>query len=178
MPPAGHRIGFISTRFSGTDGVSLETAKWVAVLERRGDTCFYFAGLSDRPAGRSRVVPEAFSHHPSVEAITQAAFAGDWGTATQARAAHPEIVALYKDSFSMYVRPPQVTRQVQALTDYLKEHLYAFTRDFELELLIVENALALPINLPLGLALTEFIAETGYPTIAHHHDFHWEHHAL
>jgi len=28
--------------------------------------------------------------------------------------------------------------------------------------------------LPLGLAITEFIAETGFPTIAHHHDFHWE----
>jgi glycosyltransferase involved in cell wall biosynthesis len=32
----------------------------------------------------------------------------------------------------------------------------------------------IPLNLPLGLALTEFIAETGYPVIAHHHDFHWE----
>jgi glycosyltransferase involved in cell wall biosynthesis len=30
------------------------------------------------------------------------------------------------------------------------------------------------MNIPLGLALTEFIAETGYPTIAHHHDFFWE----
>ncbi len=40
--------------------------------------------------------------------------------------------------------------------------------------MIVENALTIPINLPLGLALTEFIAETGYPVIAHHHDFYWE----
>src|SRR5512143_1721788 len=30
------------------------------------------------------------------------------------------------------------------------------------------------MNLPLGLALTEFIAETSFPTIAHHHDFFWE----
>jgi glycosyltransferase involved in cell wall biosynthesis len=30
------------------------------------------------------------------------------------------------------------------------------------------------MNIPLGLALTEFIAETGVPTIAHHHDFSWE----
>ena len=27
------------------------------------------------------------------------------------------------------------------------------------------------MNLPLGVALTHFIAETGFPTIAHHHDF-------
>ena len=43
------RIGFISTRFSGTDGVSLETAKWARVLEEMGHTCFYFAGMM-RPA--------------------------------------------------------------------------------------------------------------------------------
>jgi len=30
------------------------------------------------------------------------------------------------------------------------------------------------MNVPLGLALTEFIAETGTPTIGHHHDFAWE----
>ena len=41
-------------------------------------------------------------------------------------------------------------------------------------MLITENALTIPINLPLGLAITEFVAETGYPVIAHHHDIHWE----
>src|ERR1039458_302722 len=30
------------------------------------------------------------------------------------------------------------------------------------------------MTLPLGMALTEFIAETGIHTIAHHHDFYWE----
>jgi glycosyltransferase involved in cell wall biosynthesis len=40
--------------------------------------------------------------------------------------------------------------------------------------LIVENALAIPMNIPLGLALAELIAETHLPTIGHHHDFGWE----
>jgi hypothetical protein len=39
---------------------------------------------------------------------------------------------------------------------------------------VVENALAIPVNLALGVALTEFISETSMPTIAHHHDFYWE----
>ncbi|MBW2740454.1 MAG: glycosyltransferase family 1 protein, partial [Deltaproteobacteria bacterium] len=30
------------------------------------------------------------------------------------------------------------------------------------------------MHVPLGLALTEIIAETQIPTIAHHHDFYWE----
>jgi mannosylglucosylglycerate synthase len=174
MRTPGRHIGFISTRFAGTDGVSLETAKWAAVLEKLGHTCFYFSGLSDRPPGRSHVVPEAFYRHPAIDAINKAAFAGDWGTAAQARAAHPEIAPLYNDYFSIYIRPPQISRQVEALKNHFKDRLYAFASEFELELLIVENALTIPINLPLGLAITEFIAETGYPTIAHHHDFHWE----
>lgn len=45
---------------------------------------------------------------------------------------------------------------------------------FKIDFLVVENALTIPLNLPLGIALTEFISETGMPTIAHHHDFFWE----
>ena len=30
------------------------------------------------------------------------------------------------------------------------------------------------MHIPLGLALTDVIAQTGIPTIAHHHDFYWE----
>ena len=56
----------------------------------------------------------------------------------------------------------------------LKKELYAFIHDFGLELLVVENALTIPLNIPLGLALTELIAETNLQVIAHHHDFFWE----
>jgi glycosyltransferase involved in cell wall biosynthesis len=84
------------------------------------------------------------------------------------------MAALHKDFFSIYVRPPEMTRRVNELKNYFKEQLYKFAHRFELELLIIENAVTIPLNLPLGLAITEFIAETGYPTIAHHHDFHWE----
>ena len=38
----------------------------------------------------------------------------------------------------------------------------------------MENALAIPLNIPLGLAIAEVVAETGIPVIAHHHDFSWE----
>lgn len=174
MTPSSHNIGFISTRFAGTDGVSLETAKWAAVLERLGHKCFYFAGECDREPNRSHVVPEAFYRHPEIDKLNQLAYSGSWEVTKEARASHPEMAHLHKDFFSIYVRPPQMTRRVNELKDYFKDHLYEFARRFELEILIVENALTIPLNLPLGLAITEFIAETGYPTIAHHHDFHWE----
>lgn len=173
MTPSRH-IGFISTRFAGTDGVSLEAAKWSAVMERMGHQCFYFSGESDRPQDQSYIVPEAFYRHPVIDVINQTAYAGDWGHLHEGRRTHPEIEGLHQDFFSVYIRPAQVTKQVQDLKDYLKEHLYKFARLFQLEALIIENALTIPLNLPLGLALTEFIAETGYPVIAHHHDFYWE----
>ena len=168
------RIGFISTRFAGTDGVSLETAKWATVIERMGHQCYYFSGLSDRPSERSYVVPEAFYRHPTIDAINQIVYASSWGHLHQGRKAHPEMEELHQDFFSEYIRPTRITKQIQDLKDNFKEHLYRFAYQFRLEALIIENALTIPLNLPLGLALTEFIAETGYPVIAHHHDFYWE----
>jgi glycosyltransferase involved in cell wall biosynthesis len=52
--------------------------------------------------------------------------------------------------------------------------LRQFIDDFGLQLLIVENALSIPMNVPLAVALTEIIAETNITVIAHHHDFAWE----
>src|SRR5687768_4682153 len=155
------RIGFISTRFAGTDGVSLETAKWATVIERLGHQCFYFSGLSDRPTEISYVVPEAFYRHPTIDAINQVVFAGTWGILHEGRKTHPEIEELHQDFFSVYIRPARISKQVQELKEYFKEHLYKFAHQFRLEALITENALTIPVNIPLGLALTEFIAETG-----------------
>ena len=143
------RIGFISTRFEGTDGVSLETAKWALVFEEMGHTCFYFAGKCDRPAEVSYVVPEAFFHHP-------------------------EMDELHDLLFSRATRPVEVTERIHRLKEYFKQHLYSFVGRFDIDLLIVENALSIPVHVPLGMALTELIAETGYPTIGHHHDMAWE----
>jgi glycosyltransferase involved in cell wall biosynthesis len=143
------RIGFVSTRLAGTDGVSLETRKWSHILTKLGHDCFYFAGESEWPDWRSRVVPEAHFNHP-------------------------EIQALNADLFDNDRRSPQTSQRIQALQWDLKAHLYEFVRSFDLELLIVENALSIPMNIPLGLALAELIAETHLPTVGHHHDFAWE----
>jgi glycosyltransferase involved in cell wall biosynthesis len=56
----------------------------------------------------------------------------------------------------------------------LKDDLYKFIEKFAIDLLVPENALTIPLNIPLGIAITELISETGIPAIAHHHDFFWE----
>ena len=169
-PPHSRRIGFVSTRFAGTDGVSLETAKWATVLERLGNTCFYFAGECDRPADRSHVVPLAFYRHPEIAALNELAYPSETATA----AAPGGSIGQDRPSRSTAARPADMTDRIHALREHLKGELRAFVARFEIELLVIENASSIPLNLPLGLAIAELVAETGIPTIAHHHDFAWE----
>ena len=169
-PPRPRRVGFVSTRFAGTDGVSLETAKWATVLERLGHTCFYFAGECDRPPDRSLVVPEAFYRHPEIHALNALAYpAGSMATLGPG-----DVPSGSLPDRPPYARPRDLTHRLHVLREMLKRELHAFADRFGIELLVVENASTIPLNLPLGLAISEFIAETGIPTIAHHHDFHWE----
>ena len=143
-------VGFVSTRFQGTDGVSLETEKWVYVLEKRlGFTCFFFSGLSDWNPERSMVVPEAFFDHPRVR-------------------------RLQNKCYGTTIRGDEITNEIHQLRVRLKKHIYAFIEKYGIDMLIVENALAIPMHIPLGLAITEVVAESGIPTIGHHHDFFWE----
>ena len=142
-------VAFISTRIAGTDGVSLEIEKWADIFEQEGFTCFYFAGELDRPVKRCHLVPEAHFTHPDIKDV-------------------------YQESFDNFGRERAVSKKIYQLAIKLKDHLYEFVEKFNIQLIIPENALTIPLNIPLGIALTEFIAETNIQTIAHHHDFYWE----
>ncbi|MEZ4602542.1 MAG: hypothetical protein R2861_03780 [Desulfobacterales bacterium] len=63
--------------------------------------------------------------------------------------------------------------KIHDIKSIIKDDIYAFISQFNINMLVVENALTIPLNIPLG-ALTEVIVETGMPVIAHHHDFYWE----
>ncbi|MGB5736171.1 MAG: glycosyltransferase family 4 protein [Thiohalocapsa sp.] len=56
----------------------------------------------------------------------------------------------------------------------LESELDRFVTEFGIEALVVQNAMAIPMQLPLGVALANLISARGFPTIAHHHDFGWE----
>jgi mannosylglucosylglycerate synthase len=143
------KIGFISFRFAGTDGVSLEVAKWAAVLEEMGHSCYYFAGVCDRPRERSLVVPDAFYQEP-------------------------EVLAYHQAFFSRTTRTAGETAWIETRRAHFREQLRQFVVRFQLDLLIPQNVLAIPLNIPLALAISDLIAETGLPTIAQHHDLAWE----
>ena len=117
------RIGFVATRFAGTDGVSLEAEKWAVELRAMGHDVYYFAGITDRPAEKSMEVPEAFFGHPDVERIGHAVF---------------------RDPIPG--RPPEISRLITEMATHLREQLDEFVRRFELDLLLPENQLIAPFD--------------------------------
>ena len=145
----GKNIGFISFRISGTDGVSLETMKWSEVLEKMGHTSYFMAGELETPVERSMMVEEAHF-------------------------THPRIRELYLESFNNRYRPAALTTGLHEYREILKKSVYEFIRKFNIDILVPQNVLTIPLNIPLGMAITEVIAETGIKTVAHHHDFFWE----
>ena len=142
-------VGFVSTRFAGIDGVSLEASKWAQVFESQGHRCFWFAGELTK------------NNNVSIFAA-QAHFKND-----QNRWINRQLFGTHKKSLQL----------AQIICNYksrLATRLKMFVNLYDVNLLVVENALAIPMHIPLGLALTDVIADTGIPTIAHHHDFYWE----
>lgn len=154
--PRPLKIGFLSTRLSGTDGVSLEVEKWSRVLQRMGHEIFYCAGELSGYAtpdnAHSRLVPGMHFTAPAVQELNRRAFGGTKQQGTM------------KD----------LSVRLRAGAQALKESILNFLTAGRLDLIIVENVLAIPMNLPLGLCLAELIEETGIRAIAHHHDFYWE----
>ena len=141
--------GFISTRIAGTDGVSLETLKWAKIFEKQGIQCFYFAGELETPADQSFLCEKAHFKNS-------------------------EIRFIFRNCFGKRQRKRSITKKIHEIKDELKDDLYKFIRKHSIDMLIPQNAITIPLNIPLGLAITELISETGLPVIAHHHVFFWE----
>ncbi len=142
-------IGFVSFRIAGTDGVSLEIGKWADVFEELGHTNYYLSGETDRPDEVSMIHPELHFHHPVTKGI-------------------------YDRCFNSTVRPDGLTGIIHSKRLEFKKIIYKFIERFGIDVLIPQNAITIPLNVPLGMAITEVAIETNIPVIAHHHDFFWE----
>ncbi len=140
-------IGFISTRLAGTDGVSLETAKLAAVYQNLGHQVFYCAGeLEDNVPGL--LAPEM--HFTD-----------------------PVAVSFGKRAFQEY-EDDTLLQEIGTRAQQLKTPVRKFINENNINYVVVQNAFAIPMQLPLAQAVTEVLAETGLPALAHNHDFYWE----
>jgi len=114
-------IGFISTRFAGQDGVSLESAKWAEVLWEDRHISYWYSGQSDRDPDISFVVPEAYFGFSENKWINERI----WGSGQ-------------RDRF--------VSERIRDLVDYLKSTLYRFVEKYDIDILLPQNCLAIPMH--------------------------------
>jgi len=142
------RIGVAATRLGDVDGVSFEVVKWNTVLTGLGHETVFAAG-SLRQDQVGAVIPEMQLSHAAAARVSVAAF----------------------DAAS---DPQAVRQEVERLARPLQQALLCWVRESALDRLIVQNAWAIPMHLPLGVALTRVVEETGIPSVGHHHDYWWE----
>jgi EAL domain-containing protein (putative c-di-GMP-specific phosphodiesterase class I) len=99
-------VGFVSTRLSGTDGVSLETDKWTQLLHQMGHQVFHCAGeLDDDSPGGSEMVPEMHFRHP-------------------------DAVWVYEHSFGVEEAHPLLHGKIEEMARFLEEKIEEFVRRF------------------------------------------------
>ncbi len=151
--PLRKRIAVIHSQLLSVDGVSLEAEKWVKVYRQLGHRVYLIAGkFASEPKLPHLVVPEMDLGHPTIESIKKMAF--------EAPIAEAEADALQE--------------LIKSMVNKIKPPIVEFIRKNNINLLSIENVLAIPANIPLGIALSEIIQQLNIPAIMRHHDFFWE----
>lgn len=147
------RIGIIIGRIGGVDGVALETEKWIEVLEHMGHEVFLLSGQYEN----RKLNPEKETLVPEMSFFSPESF---WG---QKKAFHfPETnIGDLFDHIHFY-------------GDIIAKKIVDWAHTKKLDILISENASALPAHLEMGLGVKMAVKELGLPTITHDHDFAWE----
>ena len=143
------RIGFVSTRFGGLDGVTLETEKLARILARAGHEILWFAGELGAGFEPGLEFPPAHFDTPANRRLERLCFG------------HTEA-------------PTAVRDQIAATASDIGSALARFVDEYRVDLLFPQNCLAIPMQIPLGVAVTDHLESTGMPALAHHHDFAWE----
>ena len=147
------RIGFIIGRIGGVDGVALETEKWIHVLKRMGHETYILAGrFEERPQepGCEDLLPELFFFSPECEWEQFHAYLG--GPATQA----------------------QIMAHIERQAELIANGIQRWVLDRKLDIVVSENASALPCHISMGLGIKRAVERLQLPTITHDHDFAWE----
>jgi len=147
------RIAIIHTQLKCIDGVSIEVEKWRKAYEQLGHKVFYVAGkFCTNPNIKFKVIPEIDYTNATIESIKKMAF----------------------DSPLDEEEKKVLLKLIKGNVQKIKSQLLDFIKQNRIDLLSIENVLAIPLNIPLGIALTEIIREQNIPAIMRHHDFFWE----
>lgn len=149
------KIAIISTRLGGVDGVSIEADKWAGAYKRIGLDPVYIAGKFDREDSSIFFAVEEMDYYfAEVAEIRKIAF-------------NEEKKATENDL-------GELIDSIGRVKEKIKNKLLKILNSNNIRYLSIENALTIPLNIPLAIALTEVISENNIKAITRHHDFYWE----
>ena len=146
-------VGIIIGRIGGVDGVALETEKWIEVLKRLGHRVFIISGQFqdwEIDPERDTLVKEMSFFDPSCMWDQENAF------------------------FEPDEDPMELLYHVDNLSNIISDEIKDWIHKNKIDIIISENASALPAHLSMGLAIKKVVESTGIRTITHDHDFAWE----
>jgi glycosyltransferase involved in cell wall biosynthesis len=146
-------IGIIIGRIGGVDGVALEAEKWIDVLRGMGHRVYTLSGqFQERPMD-----PETETLVPEMSFFSPESF---WSQK--------------KAFFYPETDPQELIEHLNLYSRVIYKKIINWITERKIDLLISENASALPSHLEMGMAINKVVHKTGLPTITHDHDFAWE----
>ncbi len=107
---------------------------------------FFIAGESEHPPERSAIIPASHFRHSPIQQI-------------------------HDRCFRRELRSPKMASLIYEMTWVVREKLHSTFKRLGIDLIIAENSLTIPMNIPLGRALVETVMATGLGCVSHHHDF-------
>ncbi|WP_340201780.1 glycosyltransferase [Ascidiimonas sp. W6] len=147
------RIGIIIGRIGGVDGVALETEKWIDILKKLGHEVFIMSGEFES-------WNMDYEHDYLFPALSFFSVEAEWG----------QRKAFYQPDED----PGSLLDHVEDASNMIFEAMLQWVADKKIDVILSENASALPCHLSMGVAIKKLIKNTGLPIVTHDHDFHWE----
>ena len=147
------RVGIIIGRIGGVDGVALETEKWIDILKKLGHEVFIMSGEFE-----SWIMD--YKHNYLFPSLSFFSAEAEWEQR--------------KAFFEPDKDPDPLLNHVEKWSNMIEGVLDQWVKDKKIDVILSENASALPCQLSMGIAIKKLIKNTGLPIVTHDHDFHWE----
>jgi glycosyltransferase involved in cell wall biosynthesis len=147
------RIGIIIGRIGGVDGVALETEKWIDILKKLGNEVFIMSGEFES-------WKMDYEHNYLFPALSFFSAEAEWEQR--------------KAFFEPDKDAGPLLDHVENWSNMIEEAMLKWVTAKKIDVLLSENASALPCQLSMGVAIKKLIQKTGLPIVTHDHDFHWE----
>ena len=133
------RIGIIIGRIGGVDGVALETEKWIEVLKKMGHEIFIMSGEFES-------WNLDYEHDYLYPALSFFSAEAEW----------EQRKAFFEPDES----PEALLEHVETWSNTIEKEMTKWVKDKQIDMLLSENASALPCQLSMGIAIKKLIKNT------------------